>query len=59
VPCGANDARHDITPIMKSWKKDPPLFLTGFLFMVLFFFFTAVFNHWREIKAAIVKLFSG
>lgn len=44
---------------MKSWKKDPPLFLTGFLFMVLFFFFTAVFNHWREIKAAIVKLFSG
>jgi hypothetical protein len=41
---------------MKFWKEEPPLYLTGCLFVVLFLFFTAVFNRWAEIKVAIWRL---
>jgi len=58
VPCRAKGARHDIAPNMKSWKEDPPLFLITCLFLIFFILFSSLFNHWAEIKIAIMKLLS-
>ncbi len=44
---------------MKSPKNGPSLFWTGFFSVVLFAIASAIFDHWREVKAAIAKLFGG